>query len=114
LRDFVHVTDLADAHVRILRRLEDGGESGVYNVGTGHAYSVREVVEMVERITGQRVPTKSSPRRTGDPSSLVAASDRIQNEVGWTPKHSSLQGIIESAWHWHQTGWHIGAAGDSG
>ena len=113
LRDFVHVTDLADAHVRVLRRLEDGGESGVYNVGTGHAYSVLEVVEMVERITGRRVPVKISPRRTGDPSSLVAASDRIQNELGWAPIHSNLQGIIESAWRWHQTGWHIGAAGDS-
>ena len=114
LRDFVHVTDLADAHVRVLRCLQDGGNSGVYNVGTGSAYSVREVVQMVEKVTGQEVPTIISPRRIGDPSSLVAASDRIQNELGWTPTHSNLQEIVESAWRWHQTGWHVGATGDTG
>ena len=110
----MHVTDLADAHVRVLRRLQDGGDSDVYNVGTGSAYSVREVIQMVEKVTGQEVPTIISPRRIGDPSSLVAASDRIQNELGWTPTHSNLQEIVESAWRWHQTGWHVGATGDTG
>jgi UDP-glucose 4-epimerase len=114
LRDFVHVTDLADAHVRVLSRLQDGGDSGVYNVGTGSAYSVREVIQMVEKVTGHEVPTIISPRRIGDPSSLLAASDRIQNQLGWTPIHSDLQEIVESAWQWHQTGWHVSATGDTG
>ena len=114
LRDFVHVTDLADAHVLVLRCLQDGGDSGVYNVGTGSAYSVREVIQMVEKVTGRVVPTIISQPRIGDPSSLLAASDRIQDELGWTPIHSDLQEIVESAWRWHQTGWHLGATGDTG
>ena len=111
LRDFVHVKDLADANVRSLAWLEGGGASGSYNVGTGRSHSVRQVVETVAQVTGRRVPVVVVPRRVGDPSSLVAASDRIQRDLDWKPAHSGLREIVESAWQWHLTGWHGGAGG---
>ncbi|HJO37146.1 MAG: UDP-glucose 4-epimerase GalE [Vicinamibacterales bacterium] len=113
VRDFIHVTDLADAHVRALNWIDDGGASGSYNVGTGRGESVQKVVETVAGVTGRPVPTAVGPRRTGDPSALVAASDRIQRELAWTPSHSDLKEIVESAWRWHQSGWR-GAAGGAG
>jgi UDP-arabinose 4-epimerase len=101
VRDYVHVTDLADGHVRALAHLRDGGASGALNLGTGMGHSVREVVEMVERISGRKVATRDCARREGDPSSLVAAAERAREVLGWQPGWSTLQQIVETAWVWH-------------
>jgi len=99
VRDYIHVSDLADAHVRALYAL-DGG-SRTYNLGNGRGYSVREVIETCRAVTGHPIPAEVGPRRPGDPAVLVAASDRIRRELGWTPTHD-LKAIVESAWAWHQ------------
>ena len=101
LRDYVHVTDLADAHVRALEAL-DAGASPAYNLGTGRPYSVREVVAAVERATGRPVPRTAAPRRPGDPAVLCAAPDKARAELGWTPAHSDLDTIVTTAWRWRQ------------
>lgn len=102
LRDYVHVTDLADAHVRAVRRMLDGGASGVFNLGAGKGTSVREVLDTVGRVVGRPVPYADSPRRPGDPPSLVANPDHARDGLGWTPRHSSLENIVETAWAWHR------------
>jgi UDP-glucose-4-epimerase GalE len=103
LRDYVHVTDLADAHVRALHRLEQGGASATYNVGTERPSSVREVMAAVERITGCAVPHRSAPRRTGDPAVLYASAARIRDALGWVPQRAELDTIVRDAWRWHAT-----------
>ncbi|MCI3923077.1 UDP-glucose 4-epimerase GalE [Paenibacillus sp. TRM 82003] len=102
VRDYIHVMDLADAHVLALKKLREGGDSAVYNLGNGKGYSVREVVEAARRVTGHPIPAKIEPRRAGDPAILVASSDRTTAELGWKPQRASLEAIIESAWRWHQ------------
>jgi UDP-arabinose 4-epimerase len=102
IRDYVHVADLADAHVRALRYLEQGGQSAALNLGTGVGHSVRQVVAAVERVSGRTVRTTLAPRRTGDPPALVAAPGRAQQVLGWRPAHSDLESIVRSAWRWHQ------------
>jgi UDP-glucose-4-epimerase GalE len=101
LRDYVHVADLADAHVRALQRLESGGASATYNVGTEQPSSVREVVAAVERIGGRPVPCRSAPRRPGDPAVLYAAAGLIRADLGWTAKRAALDTIVGDAWRWH-------------
>jgi UDP-arabinose 4-epimerase len=101
IRDFVHVTDLADAHVRALRHLAGGGAAGALNLGTGSGHSVREVVAMVERITGSRVNARNAPRRAGDPAALVAAPGRANEVLGWQPRWSGLDRIVQTAYQWH-------------
>jgi len=101
IRDYVHVTDLADAHVRALSRLLEGGTSRTYNVGAEQPSSVREVLAAVERVTGHRVPFTSAARRPGDPAALYASSARIREELGWEPQRVSLQTIVADAWRWH-------------
>ena len=101
LRDYVHVSDLADAHVLALRHLEAGGESRRYNLGNGHPFSVKDVIAAVERVTGLRVPWAPAARREGDPSVLFASSARIQRELGWRPSISSPDEIVQTAWRWH-------------
>jgi len=101
LRDYVHVLDLAKAHILAFEALETGIGSGVYNVGTGSGYSVKEVIESAREVTGQTITVFESSRRPGDPDKLVAKVEKIQSLLGWTPKHSSLEQIIESAWAWH-------------
>lgn len=101
LRDYIHVLDLAKAHILALEALEAGIGSGVFNVGTGSGYSVKEIIETAREITGQTIPVLESPRRPGDPDKLVAKVEKIQTLLGWTPKHSSLEQIMESAWAWH-------------
>lgn len=101
IRDFVHVTDLADAHVRALRHLQAGGASGAVNLGTGRGHSVREVVAMVERVTGYKVATRDVPRRAGDPAALVAAPGRARELLGWQPQWSNLDQIVQTAQQWH-------------
>ena len=103
LRDYVHVADLADAHLRALDRLEQGGASATYNVGTERPSSVREVLSAVERLTGRKVPYRSAPRRPGDPAVLYASAARIREELQWAPRRAELETIIGDAWRWHST-----------
>lgn len=103
LRDYVHVADLADAHVRALTHLEAGAPSGTYNVGTERPSSVREVIAAVERVTGRRVAWRSAPRRAGDPAVLYASAERIRTELGWQPARADLHTIVGDAWRWHES-----------
>ena len=103
LRDYVHVSDLADAHVRALEAITETGKSGAYNLGTGRPHSVREVIDTVERVTGRRVPWTLAPRRAGDPAVLYAAPQKAQAELRWTPRYADLETIVRTAWDWHRT-----------
>lgn len=98
IRDYIHVSDLAQAHLLAVESLLGGGASNRFNVGTGNGYSVREVLKAVEDVTGKKVPHRFGPRREGDPPSLVANSTRLRQSLGWTPRHSDLQTIVETAW----------------
>jgi UDP-glucose-4-epimerase GalE len=100
IRDYIHVTDLAQAHVAAVEALSDGGPSRKYNVGTGSGYSVKEVLAAVEKVTGKPVPYVMGPRREGDPPALVADSTRLQSELGWKPEYSDLDTIVRTAWNW--------------
>ena len=102
LRDYIHVTDLADAHVRALDAIADTGKSGAYNLGTGRPHSVREVIDTVERVTGRNVPWTLAPRRPGDPAVLYAAAQKAQTELHWTPRYGELETIVRTAWDWHR------------
>jgi UDP-glucose-4-epimerase GalE len=103
LRDYIHVTDLADAHVRSLARLQGGGASATYNVGTERPSSVKEVIAAAEQVTGRQVTRQSAPRRPGDPAVLFASAQRIRHELGWTPARADLGTIVRDAWRWHGT-----------
>lgn len=100
VRDYIHVSDLADAHLRALTYLANGGESTAINLGTGKGYSVRQIVEAVERLSGLPVAVKELPRRAGDPPSLVADASRAASVLGWRPVHSDLDTIVQTAWNW--------------
>jgi UDP-glucose 4-epimerase len=102
LRDYIHVTDLAAAHLLALEALERQPKSDVFNLGNGTPYSVREVLQAVERVTGRPVPHAVGPRRAGDPAVLYAANSRIQAELGWVPRLADLDTIIGTAWRWLQ------------
>jgi UDP-glucose 4-epimerase len=101
LRDYIHVMDLADAHIRALEALERGAASDAFNVGTGTPHSVKTVIDAVSRVVGRPVAWKPAPRRPGDPAVLYAAADRARNELGWRPKYLDLEDIIRHAWQWH-------------
>jgi UDP-arabinose 4-epimerase len=101
IRDYIHVTDLADAHVKALDYLLQGGASVALNLGTGHGHSVREVIAAAERVTGRRVPRAEAPRRAGDPPRLVADPRRANALLGWRPTRSDLDTIVGTAWAWH-------------
>jgi UDP-glucose-4-epimerase GalE len=103
LRDYIHVADLADAHVRALAWLVGGGPSATYNVGTERPSSVRDVIAAVERVTGRPVNRRSAPRRAGDPAVLYASAQRIREDLGWVPSRPHLDTIVEDAWRWHST-----------
>ena len=103
IRDYVHVLDLARAHILALEALADG-ESRVYNLGSGSGFSVLEVIESAREVTGHSIPTVTAPRRAGDLPVLVADSDKIGRELGWKTEYNSLRRIIETAWNWHR--WH--------
>jgi len=100
VRDYIHVSDLAQAHVRALGALERG--SYQFNLGNGAGWSVQQVIDGVRRITGHSIPTRLAARRAGDPATLVAGSGKIRRELGWQPRRSDLNDILESAWRWHQ------------
>jgi UDP-glucose-4-epimerase GalE len=101
VRDYIHVDDLAAAHVLALGKLSPGSKL-IYNVGIGRGYSVREVIRTAEEVTGLKVPVKEGPRRAGDPPTLVASADKIRTELGWAPKYDNLKAILETAWRWHK------------
>ncbi|NMA51413.1 MAG: UDP-glucose 4-epimerase, partial [Peptococcaceae bacterium] len=103
IRDYIHVLDLAEAHILALEALDKGIESGAYNVGTGRGYSVKEVIETAKKVTGVDFQVQDAPRRSGDPDILVARVDRIKELLSWQAKYSDLETIIASAWAWHQS-----------
>lgn len=103
IRDYIHITDLADAHIRALEYLKKGGKSTYYNLGNGNGFSVKEVIDTVEKVLGQPIKKQIVERRPGDPASLVASSEKIQRELGWKPKYDTLDSVVASAWKWHST-----------
>jgi len=105
IRDYIHVSDLADAHLLALEAL-DGEEAGkerlIYNLGNGKGFSVKEVIESARRVTGHTIPADLCPRRAGDPAVLIASSEKAIAQLGWQPKYTELDGIVRTAWEWHQ------------
>jgi UDP-glucose-4-epimerase GalE len=101
VRDYIHVDDLAEAHLLALERLEPG-KALCYNLGIGQGYSVREVIRAAEEVTGKPIAVKEGPRRPGDPPVLVASSEKIQRELGWRPRYTDLRAVIATAWDWHR------------
>lgn len=102
IRDYIHVSDLADAHVLALQVLSQGAGSGAYNLGNGSGFSVREVIETAERVVGRPIPVKEGPRRPGDPAVLVAGAEKARRELGWRPRWAELETIVRTAWEWHR------------
>jgi UDP-glucose 4-epimerase len=101
IRDYIHVLDLAEAHVLALRLMEDKPVQAVYNLGTGQGYSVREIISWVERITGKKVRLSLRPRRRGDVPILMASKEKAVRELQWEPRYSDIETIIRTAWKWH-------------
>ena len=102
VRDYIHITDLADAHIKALDYLKNGGKSDYFNLGNGNGFSVKQVIEMTEKVTDMEINKKIGKRRAGDPAVLVASSDKIKKVLGWKPKYDSLEKIVASAWKWHK------------
>jgi len=102
IRDYIHVSDLAEAHIKALKYLLEGGESDDFNLGNGVGFSVREVIESVKRVTGKEFSVVEVERRAGDPDILVASSEKIKEKLNWTPKYVNIDEIVKSAWLWHQ------------
>ena len=104
IRDYIHVHDLAQAHLLALKALDDAARGGrlIYNLGNGQGFSVREVIETARKVTGREIQVVEEPRRPGDPAVLVASSEKIQKELGWAPQHAEIEEILTSAWEWHQ------------
>lgn len=102
IRDYIHVTDLADAHILAVDYLLKGGQSDIFNLGNGVGFSVREVIETARKVTGHPIPAKEVARRAGDPAQLIASSEKAKKVLGWNPQHDSLEEIISTAWNWHK------------
>ena len=103
VRDYIHVTDIADAHVKALKALEGGASSNAYNLGNGRGFSVQQVISAVERVTGLTVPAVLGERRPGDPAALVSDASKVREALGWTPRIRDLDDIVRTAWGWHQS-----------
>jgi UDP-glucose 4-epimerase len=103
IRDYIHVNDLAQAHILALEALVKGAASTIYNLGNGQGYSNRQVIEVARNITGRPIEVKEGSRRPGDPAVLVASSERIKAELGWQPQYAQLEKIVETSWRWHQS-----------
>ena len=102
IRDYIHVTDLAMAHILAVKFLREGGKSNIFNLGNGVGFSVKEVIETARRVTGHPIPAVVQERRAGDPAKLIASSEKARKVLGWNPQHDNLEEIIASAWNWHQ------------
>lgn len=102
IRDYIHVTDLAQAHILAMDYLLDGGENNIFNLGNGTGFTVKEVIDAARQVTGHPIPAEIAPRRAGDPAQLIASSQKAKNVLGWKPKHDDLKHIIETAWNWHK------------
>lgn len=102
IRDYIHVMDLAEAHILAVKYLMDGQESNIFNLGNGFGFTVKEVIEAARKVTGAEIPAIVTPRRAGDPAQLIASSDKAKTILGWNAKHGDITEIIESAWNWHK------------
>lgn len=102
VRDYIHVTDLAQAHILAVEYLQKGNESNIFNLGNGVGFTVKEVIETARKVTGHPIPAKIEKRRAGDPAKLIASSEKAKNFLGWQPEYASLEYIIASAWKWHK------------
>lgn len=102
IRDYIHVTDLAQAHILAVKYLQNGGKSDIFNLGNGIGFSVKEVIETARKVTQKEIPAKVTTRRTGDPAKLIASSDKAKKVLGWKPQHAELDEIISTAWNWHK------------
>lgn len=103
IRDYIHVTDLAQAHILAVEYLMKGNDSNIFNLGNGIGFTVNEVIETARKVTGHPIPATITPRRAGDPAQLIASSDKARTVLGWNPQHADLEEIISSAWKWHST-----------
>ena len=102
VRDYIHVTDLADAHILAVKYLMDGNESNVFNLGNGVGFTVKEVIDSARNVTGEEIKAQTDVRRAGDPAQLVASSEKAKTVLGWKPKFGDLNKIVETAWNWHK------------
>ena len=102
MRDYNHVTDLAQAHILAVKYLQSGNESNIFNLGNGVGFTVKEVIDTARKVTSHPIPAKITPRRAGDPAQLIASSEKAKEILGWTPEHNSLEEIISTAWNWHK------------
>ena len=103
IRDYIHVIDLANAHIKALNYLRDGNESNIFNLGNGKGFSVKEMIDATREATGEEIKVEIGERRAGDPATLIASSSKAQEILGWTPKYTSVKDIIKTAWKWHST-----------
>ena len=103
VRDYIHVNDLAQAHILAMKYLCDGNDSNIFNLGNGVGFTVKEVVETARKVTGHPIPAKEEPRRAGDPSMLIASSAKAKEVLGWNPQYADLETIIGTAWKWHKS-----------
>lgn len=103
IRDYIHVSDLIDAHILALKYLTNGGASDVFNLGSEKGYSVKEIVDAARKVTGHPIPAEVVKRREGDPSVLIASSEKAKKILMWTPKYNSIEDIIKTAWNWHKS-----------
>ena len=102
IRDYIHIIDLADAHILAVEKLREGSDSNIYNLGSGNGFTVKEMIEAARKVTGHAIPAKVCERRAGDPAKLVASSAKARKELGWEPKFENVEAMISSAWKWHQ------------
>lgn len=103
IRDYIHITDIADAHILALEAICARESCDVFNLGNGNGFSVHQIIQLASQITGKKIPAVESPRRPGDPPILVASSEKIRKRLGWTSRYGTLEEIIDSAWRWHRT-----------
>lgn len=103
VRDYIHVSDLADAHIKSVEYLNNDGASNVFNLGNGQGFSVKQVIETAVKVTGRDIPVKFEARRSGDPAVLVASSEKARSVLGWKPSYNQLEDIISGAWQWHES-----------
>jgi UDP-glucose 4-epimerase len=103
VRDYIHILDLAQAHLLAVRHLRGGGDSRQYNLGNGTGFTVKQVIDTVQKVSGKNVPYEEGPRRAGDPAKLIASSNKVREDWGWQPRFADLETIVQHAWHWHET-----------